>query len=84
VRTGKSSAEWFGELEEYLRGEVGSGRYPHLAKFQHDDTIAYDLEANFAFGLECILDGIAARVPALRGPRKTAPDEPQSDGSTSK
>ncbi len=50
----------------FEREVLGSGRYPHLATL-HDRGFDPDApetrEARFEFGLGCVLDGIAARLP---------------------
>jgi len=61
--------------EEQIRGEharyrewfEASGRYPRIARLMEADIDPDDPETRderFEFGLDCVLDGIAARLPA--------------------
>jgi AcrR family transcriptional regulator len=58
--------------DQFARQLIGSGEYPHLAKI-FDAAIDPDApesrDERFAFGLGCVLDGIAARagLPAEHG-----------------
>lgn len=66
----------FGELSEPERQAVigeftermrATGRYPHLAQLMsagYDPDAAETRDARFEFGLDCLLDGIAARITA--------------------
>jgi hypothetical protein len=68
-------AEQFGHLSEadkqaaidgFVAGVRRSGRYPHLVAMMAegiDPDAADTRDARFDFGLGCLLDGIAARVP---------------------
>jgi len=68
------SQQAFGELTEPERQKVigeftermrASGRYPHLAELLsagYDPDAAETRDARFEFGLDCLLDGIAARI----------------------
>ena len=52
----------FGEFTERVRA---TGRYPHLAEVLdagYDPDAAETRDARFEFGLDCLLDGIAARL----------------------
>jgi hypothetical protein len=54
----------FGEFTERVRA---TGRYPHLAELLaagYDPDGAETRDERFEFGLDCLLDGIAARVAA--------------------
>lgn len=53
---------WRKAIEPYLRQVVATGRYPTFAHLVMQDTDLNDEETGFAFGLDCILDGIAARI----------------------
>jgi AcrR family transcriptional regulator len=78
VQEGRSEVftqQAFGDLTEAERQEVigdftgqirATGRYPHLAELMstgYDPDAAETRDARFEFGLECLLDGIAARIP---------------------
>ncbi len=53
-------------IRHYFRQQVeASERYPELRRFVSDPG-EIDADANFAFGLDCLLDGIAARIAACR------------------
>ncbi|MCX4744368.1 TetR/AcrR family transcriptional regulator [Kitasatospora sp. NBC_01287] len=60
-RTGLTLEEWRASVGPYVRTIVESGEHPHFARSVIE---AEDLDADhqFAFGLDCLLDGIAARV----------------------
>jgi AcrR family transcriptional regulator len=77
VQEGRSeifTQQAFSELTEAERQEVvgeftervrASGRYPHLAGLlsaRYDPDAAETRDARFEFGLDCLLDGIAARI----------------------
>jgi AcrR family transcriptional regulator len=52
----------FGEFTERVRA---TGRYPHLAELLgagYDPDAAETRDERFEFGLDCLLDGIAARI----------------------
>ena len=70
-RTGMTEAEWRASFAAYLRHILASGQYPSLARLiARNAEISAD--ATFEFGLECVLDGIAARIAA--GPRDGSGD----------
>jgi AcrR family transcriptional regulator len=46
----------------YVETIIASGRYPNFARF-FTAGVAIDPEQGFAFGLDCLLDGLAARMP---------------------
>ncbi len=48
--------------EEFAKRILGSGRYPFLAEDVEPDS-PDTRQARFEFGLDCVLDGIAARLP---------------------
>lgn len=52
----------------YMKEALATGAYPHLARMGADG-VDPDAEGTaderFAFGLECLLDGITARLPQL-------------------
>lgn len=52
-------------LDEFTGRLRASGRYPHLAELisaGYDPDAAETRDARFEFGLDCLLDGIAARI----------------------
>jgi AcrR family transcriptional regulator len=58
------------EREHYRKWFEASGQYPRIARFVDEDVDPDDPETRderFEFGLDCVLDGIAARLPADRG-----------------
>jgi AcrR family transcriptional regulator len=64
-RSGMSEQEWQAAIEPYLRQVFAGGQYPILARRIYEEEESGDKEANFAFGLDCVLDGIAARISTL-------------------
>jgi AcrR family transcriptional regulator len=61
-QSGVSEEEWRAASEPYVKSLLATGKYPTLARFIYSEELG-DQDANFDFGLECILDGIAARLP---------------------
>ena len=60
-----------GEFTERVRA---TGRYPHLAELMdagYDPDAAETRDARFEFGLDCLLDGIAARITGALPPPAT-------------
>ncbi|WP_250556568.1 TetR/AcrR family transcriptional regulator [Pseudonocardia lacus] len=59
LRTGLTQEQWQRSLGPYIRGVVESGEFPHFARrvVEADEPPA---EERFAFGLGCVLDGVAA------------------------
>ena len=59
-RSGRSAKEWRGRLEEYVR-QAGTSD----AQLGEEMSVRFELhgDASFEFGLSCLLDGIAARLP---------------------
>jgi AcrR family transcriptional regulator len=56
-----------------------SGRYPHMAALlEHgvDPDAAETRDERFRYGLDCLLDGIAARIPPPAPPSPPAPQPP--------
>jgi AcrR family transcriptional regulator len=57
------------ERERYRKWFEASGQYPRIARLMDEDVDPDDPETRderFEFGLDCVLDGIAARLPADR------------------
>lgn len=53
-------------IAEFTEGLRATGRYPRLVALMddgHDPDAAETRDARFEFGLNCLLDGIAARLP---------------------
>jgi AcrR family transcriptional regulator len=58
--TGLTSDEWMVQQEESFEGITGSGQYPHLRALADIPDFDMDLDTLFEFGLERVLDGLAA------------------------
>jgi hypothetical protein len=61
-----------GEFTERVRA---TGRYPHLVEVMiagYDPDAAETRDARFEFGLDCLLDGIAARIAGAVPPPATS------------
>src|SRR5262249_48476520 len=65
-QSGVTQEEWRAASEPYVKSLLATGKYPTLARFIYSEELA-DQDANFDFGLECILAGIAARLPNHAG-----------------
>ena len=66
-----SEAEIAEEKEEFAQRVGGAGRYPNLGRLIEagiDPDAPATREARFEFGLGCVLDGIAARIPQATEP----------------
>jgi hypothetical protein len=67
---GMSKAEIEAARDEHLQLLRASARAPHLLRmFEEgvDPDAAETREERFEFGLDCVLDGIATRLPASAG-----------------
>lgn len=65
-----NGAEPLADLAERMMSRYASGDYPHLAEFtvEHVMQPGYDYGAEFQFGLDLVLDGLArAQQPAAGG-----------------
>jgi AcrR family transcriptional regulator len=60
-------AQWDDAVTPYLEQQLADGRYPTLARLVDEHT---DSDQLFDFGLDCVLDGIAARIPRGGGGRR--------------
>jgi AcrR family transcriptional regulator len=60
-RSGLSQDQWRATVAPYLRSVVASNKYPHLAR-RITDAAELSFGEQFEFGLDCLLDGISARV----------------------
>jgi AcrR family transcriptional regulator len=60
-RTGLTQEQWRATVAPYIRQVIKGNAYPHFARrvIEADDLSA---EAEFEFGLTCLLDGIATRM----------------------
>lgn len=67
-RSGLTEAEWQVAIAPYVRRLIASNQFPHLERVISATTQAdaedLDNDASFAFGLDCLLDGIAVRITA--------------------
>ncbi|QNS05241.1 TetR/AcrR family transcriptional regulator [Streptomyces xanthii] len=59
--TGMDEKRWQASLGPYLERTFATGRFPALATVVHD-AAHLDADATFHIGLDCLLDGIAARL----------------------
>ena len=59
-RSGLTERQWQASVAPYLKQVFSSGLYPHLAR-QVTEGAETDAGQRFAFGLEVVLDGVAAR-----------------------
>ncbi|MET7608049.1 TetR/AcrR family transcriptional regulator C-terminal domain-containing protein [Streptomyces avermitilis] len=60
-RTGLSEEEWQRSMGPYITEVLAAGEHPMLARRVHEaEELHPDVE--FAFGLDCVLDGLAARL----------------------
>ncbi len=60
-RIGLSEADKRTFATPYVEKLVASGRYPNFARFFAEE-VGLDPEQSFAFGVECVLDGIGVRI----------------------
>ena len=60
-RTGLTEDQWRASVGPYIRDVVASGAYPQFARLVRDAGEPAP-DDRFAFGLACVLDGVAARV----------------------
>ena len=63
-RTGFSEADQraYTTASPYIGQILGSGDYPYFIRY-FQASVTPDPEQGFAFGLDCLLDGFAARLP---------------------
>lgn len=61
-RSGLTKEQWQASVGPYIREVIESGEYPQFSRrvIEGEDRTAAEV---FAFGLDCVLDGIAARAP---------------------
>lgn len=63
---GMTADEIAAAQQEFAKRILGSGRYPFMARFLEeniDPDSPETRDARFEFGLDCVLDGIATRLP---------------------
>lgn len=69
-RSGLTEAEWQSAVAPYIRRLIASRQFPHLERVISATTQAdaedRDNDMSFAFGLDCLLDGFAARIADAR------------------
>jgi len=63
--TGVTSSEWMEQQEESFEGITGSGQFPHIKALADIPDFDMDLDTLFEFGLERVLDGLAAFLEPL-------------------
>ena len=61
-RVGLTEGQWRKLVAPYLRQVAESGDFPYFTRYVADGEDAMGDEERFIFGLECLLDGIAARA----------------------
>ncbi|GLI01425.1 TetR/AcrR family transcriptional regulator C-terminal domain-containing protein [Phytohabitans aurantiacus] len=84
--TGLTSDEWIETQRRAIAAVVATGRFPAFAEVS-GHQFDYDLDAVFEYGLQRLLDGVAAHVDALRAsaaPRVRAKRPRRSSGSTTR
>lgn len=64
-QAGMTEAEWQATLTAYFQRILANGQYPMLARVIAANT-DINVNATFDSGLECVLDGIAVRIAAVR------------------
>ncbi|PRY37469.1 TetR/AcrR family transcriptional regulator C-terminal domain-containing protein [Umezawaea tangerina] len=60
-RTGLTERQWQHSVGPYITRVLAAGEHPLLARRVHEGEDV-DPDAGFAFGLDCVLDGLAARL----------------------
>ncbi|MCX5001370.1 TetR/AcrR family transcriptional regulator C-terminal domain-containing protein [Streptomyces sp. NBC_00638] len=60
-RTGLSKEEWQHSMGPYITEVLAAGQHPMLARRVHEAE-ELDPDVEFTFGLDCVLDGLAARL----------------------
>ncbi|WP_370106807.1 TetR/AcrR family transcriptional regulator [Streptacidiphilus sp. BW17] len=64
-RTGQTEDDYRRSVGPYLGRVLAEGNHPLLARFVHDADDDRDVEEGFAFGLDVVLDGLAAELGRL-------------------
>jgi hypothetical protein len=60
-RTGLTEEQWQRSVGPYISEVLAAGQHPMLARRIHEAQ-ELDPDIEFAFGLDCVLDGLAARL----------------------
>ena len=60
-RTGLTEEQWQRSVGPYISEVLAAGEHPMLARRVHEAE-ELDPDVEFAFGLDCVLDGLAARL----------------------
>lgn len=60
-RSGLTKEQWQASVGPYIRDVIASGRYPQFTR-RVVEGAEWSAERTFEFGLNCVLDGVAARV----------------------
>jgi AcrR family transcriptional regulator len=60
-RTGLTEEQWQRSVGPYISEVIAAGKHPLLARRVHEAE-DLDPDVEFAFGLDCVLDGLAARL----------------------
>lgn len=63
-RDGLTEEEWAASIQPYVEKLVASGRYPTFSRLAEQEDDESEPDQDFLFGLECLLDGFAARIAA--------------------
>ncbi|MFG1791837.1 TetR/AcrR family transcriptional regulator [Nocardia sp. NPDC049149] len=63
-RTGLTEVEWQQAVAPYLHEVLAGGEYPEFGR-RVRDAVDPDADQRFEFGLNCVLDGIAARAAGI-------------------
>jgi hypothetical protein len=59
--TGMTDAEWNAAIAPHLQRLIATGRYPTVARLLKEVSTT-EPDQSFDLGLDCLLDGIAARI----------------------
>jgi AcrR family transcriptional regulator len=81
-RWGVDPAEWQGLMAQWRDTLQRDGRFPHFVQFMDagiDPDAPDSRDTRFEFGLDCVLDGIAARIARSAGPAAASPAGPGTD-----
>ncbi len=79
-RSGLSESEWMARISPYFHQLVKSGDYPIFTKLVTEARQPHlSRDEQFRYGLERVLDCIAAALPSTAGPAVAAYREGQED-----
>jgi AcrR family transcriptional regulator len=66
-RTGLNTQQWQARMAPYVAMLVASGKYPAFSRIITDAKLPHSsVDEGFGLGLELVLDGLAASIPAAR------------------